>query len=325
MHVIKIVIHFQIIPKKPPRQKKSPAPIRRAEPSGEGTVPAHCTPPISPPHNLATVVEASKPIPSDSAHSNSSTQNASQHSTDQSCEGKTGCEVIDSPDLKSGQSEAPEKSPKPELPPRSVSLKVDNSVDPVTGRQVYQSFYLEMSTPKPKDSAKPVSEVKPQVSKRTLELAQPCVDRVDNYGILFPNLKKEALEKPKKCELTRSNTSPEDGGYVGLDPVSPTAKFKEKQGLLRRTNTAPEESVYTPMNNPEATTNVNEESLKENEYSEIPEKSPKDLSSPTPLQENVYATISETKRVSGDSIYSHAVSDTTGVDAAEDLERKGSD
>ena len=299
--------------------------MRKAEQTGEVSSPISSTPPTSP-HRLTTVTEASPAITNDSALY--STQNAPQckdasqsqntmqastdqsnaeKSTDQSCAGLHGC------DLKTDQSESPVKSPKPELPPRtSFPPKVDNSVDPVTGKQVSQSFYLEMTPPKPKDFNRPVSEVKPQISAKNIEkdIKRHSADNVDHYGILFPNLKKDVLDAPKKCELTRSNTTPDDSGYIGLDPISPTAKFKEKQGQLRRTNTAPDESAYMQMTNPKTAKEPKDDnSTKENEYSEITEKTAEIAETPESPKENIYATIPEAKKEAGDYMSMKEVSD----------------
>lgn len=266
--------------------------MRKADP-GEGSPSVNLS---TSPHNLAPVTEATQASSSDSPITALSAENAPVYNTDSVCSGTDGCDGSNSDsNLKSDQSETPEKSPKPELPPRTFSSKVDNSVDPVTGRKVSQSFYLEMTGSKLTEPKRPVSEVRPQISEKYVNVDNSDTEKVDNYGILFPNLKKDILAAPKRCEMARSNTVPDDGGYIGMDPASPTEKFKEKQGLLRRTNTAPEESAYIPMTNPKTANDQKEDTNKENEYSEIPEKQ-RDLPSPSSPNENIYATIPETKK-----------------------------
>ena len=255
---------MQTIPKKPPRQKRSPAPVRRDMPDPSQQAPPSPSSPISPSHDAPDSQDSILPT------------DQSQDAID--CDTKT------------------DTNKPPDLPMKSKNALTDNSVCPDTGKQVHQSMYLPMTASKVKPVNRPVSEVKPLDHSANLQQQQqqqPKIEqKVDDYGILFPNLNK----KPK---LTRSFTSPESE-YLLPNPISPTAKFKEKQGMLRRTNTAPEENAYIPMTNPKTKTDndadkdskVDQEVKEvgnENDYHDIPENTPD-----TPGPESpVYSTIEE--------------------------------
>ncbi|XP_052798445.1 ankyrin repeat and sterile alpha motif domain-containing protein 1B-like isoform X2 [Mya arenaria] len=274
------------IPKKPPRHKKSPMPARKSDPSKTDNSKTESL--TEEPHS-PTITSTELPVNNDSAKSDSTSQHSLQCS-DQSDSKKTGCDVTDSSVTGSNDS-------KSNIPAKTADSLIDNSVSPVTGKQVSQSVYLEMTAPK----QRPVSEVKPQI--QSTKLQEPSEQGVDNYGILFPNLK-------KRPELTRTNTAPESES-MGPSPISPTEKFKEKQGLLKRSNTAPEENTYIPMDgtSTKAVPDIiepTEDPEVENEYSEIPEKSPSSEAPPSPL----YASIGD-DMVNRESIEYSQIKDIT--------------
>ncbi|KAL4224939.1 Ankyrin repeat and sterile alpha motif domain-containing protein 1B [Mactra antiquata] len=327
------------VPRKPPRQKKSPMSVRRSPAPGQTTEvtppstvisqPNACkappttdtapptkdiVPPITdiippaPPQKAKTenIPYQNMDIPSNQSDNLKieSNQTAKQtvdqsHSslsaTDQSNSSKTHSTSPGPP-----VANKPKLSPKPLLPRRPTipKPKEDDSVDPVTGKQVKQPFYMEMTGNQTKQTkaGRPVSEVKPQVKTTANEDKpkddlKPTAPKEDNYGMLFQNLKKDP-KKNLRPDLKRTNTAPEETEYVKPHPASPTDKFKDKHGHLKRTNTAPEET-YVPMNNPKKDKEQKDkEEPNENEYSEIPEKS---VASSAPV-ENIYATIAETKQ-----------------------------
>ncbi|XP_053385251.1 ankyrin repeat and sterile alpha motif domain-containing protein 1B-like isoform X2 [Mercenaria mercenaria] len=282
-------------PKKPPRQKRSPAPVRKSPPTTQDPVSTSSSTPEKTDTNIPDLnvnIPPAQTVHNDSADC----ENTSQHSmqdVNQSHSTTSGTDQSDCSISHSTHTSPPVKSPRP----KTAVTKEDNSVDTQTGRPLSQGFYMEMSKVNQSgQSTRPVSEVKPQVkvsnNSASIQLQAPSQQGVDNYGILFPNLKKSSPKS--KPEFRRMNTAPcvMEDVYVKPHPKSPTEQFKEKQGLLQRANTAPEESTYLPMNNTTEGDDGKDETLKENEYSEIPEKD--GSLSPSSPKENVYATITET-------------------------------
>lgn len=339
---------LQSIPKKPPRQKRSPVPVRRSPNTTIPDIPSPIPPPLPQKETSEHISQQNMDIPT--AHSDNlkiePTQDANQckdqsHSSsfmpDQEDTSKSHSEIQGPP-----IANKPKLSPKPTLPRRPTipKSKEDDSVDPVTGKQVKQPFYMEMTGKKSDQPlvSRPVSEVKPNVkgfanennkantnlkstqpNSASVEL-KPSHPKEDNYGMLFQNLKKDPKKTQSKPDFRRTNTAPEDTEYVGPYPVSPSEKFKEKHGLLRRTNTAPEET-YVAMDNPKKKEKTDEEEARENEYSEIPEKE----GLPSSPNDNVYATISETKQAAEPEVteYSKISEITPPISPTQDRDMKG--
>ena len=316
------------MPKKPPRQKKSPAPARRSTDTKQ--IPSPDSSPVLPkppstipetPVNIP-VVSVKTVVPSQhssvSVDQSEQSYNSSQklpEQTDQvdsSASLKGQSEVKESPNKPAISPKKPSLSPKPALPPRSniVSSVQEDCEQKETGIEENQTVYVEMKpkpTPRGKSDSNEV-ESKDSTNDESNTKLKTAEIKVDNYGILFPNLKNSLPSKSKHPPITRSNTAPDESVYVGPSPLSPAAKFKEKHGQLRRINTAPDDPTYTAMTGPlsphsleSGKENEYVGDSKENEYAEIVEKT----GAPFSPVENIYATIPEVQKQEHSSVYGH--------------------
>ncbi|XP_052239797.1 protein phosphatase 1 regulatory subunit 12A-like isoform X3 [Dreissena polymorpha] len=240
------------IPKKPPRKTKPVAPhLDLKIASSETSMVQHSPPPNQ---NVSLPVMADSAVP------------ASQHSTQHS--DQSHFSIDDSCDSSSTKATDATKPSYTDCQDGThceskLSDTLECSANPKTCKTAVKSVNLQMNKPK----SRPVSEVKPQVHSKEDSTTET---KVDNYGILFPNLTTKMHKDSNKEALSATGDE-----YVVPSTLAEDGKQKKTVESSKCASVeAADETAYMPMSGCGDELDGSADIMKEHDYCEISENSP---------------------------------------------------